>query len=109
MKEAFAARPELIYFLSDGDYEDVQDAILNNRRTSLEDTLDQLNRDRSVKITVIFFGEGPRQRTILERIAREHGGNFRTGGVEVSTAMRRTETSSGRGAGCDSSELHPWR
>jgi len=78
MKEAFAAQPELIYFLSDGDYEDVQDAVLNNRRTSLENTLDQLNRDRSVKITVIFFGEGPRQRTILERIAREHGGNFRT-------------------------------
>jgi hypothetical protein len=78
MKEAFSARPELIYFLSDGDYEDVQDAIVNNRRTSLENTLDQLNRDRSVRITVIFFGEGPRQRTILERIAREHGGNFRT-------------------------------
>lgn len=78
MREAFAARPELIYFLSDGDYEDVQDAILGNRRTSLENTLAELNRERGARITVIFFGDAPRPRIILERIAREHGGNFRT-------------------------------
>mgnify|MGYP000897893056 CR=1 FL=1 len=70
MKRAFAVRPELIYFLSDGDYTDVE--------SELERTLDQLNADRSVAITVIGFEPSPRSRALLERIARNHGGNFRS-------------------------------
>lgn len=69
MKRAFAVRPELIYFLSDGDYPDVEN--------ELERTLDQLNAGRSVAITVIGFEPSPRPRALLERIARNHGGNFR--------------------------------
>jgi len=69
MRRAFAVEPELIYFLSDGDYRDVEQA--------LEQTLRQLNADKAVKITVIGFGPSPRARALLERIARNHGGHFR--------------------------------
>lgn len=69
MERAFAVKPELIYFLSDGDYTRIQD--------ELERRLEQLNADRAVKITVIGFGPSPSARTLLERIARTHGGNFR--------------------------------
>ncbi len=70
MKRAFAVRPELIYFLSDGDYPDIEG--------ELERTLDQLNADRAVAITVIGFEPSPRPRALLERIARNHGGHFRS-------------------------------
>lgn len=81
MERAFAARPELIYFLSDGDHE--WDAVQAGGRTSLEKKLDELNRDRAVKITVIGFEPSPGPPlTLLERIARENGGNYRTVGVK---------------------------
>jgi hypothetical protein len=69
MRRAFAAGPELIYFLSDGDYSDVQ--------SHLESTLRELNAKRRVKMTVIGFDPSPIARSLLERIAREHGGHFR--------------------------------
>ena len=69
MHRAFAAGPELIYFLSDGDYRDIE--------TELELMLKRINRQQEVKITVIGFGSSPRPRALLERIAREHGGHFR--------------------------------
>jgi len=69
MRRAFAVRPELIYFLSDGAYFDVQDDLLR--------TLKQLNPHQEVRITVIGFDPSPAPRALLERIAREHGGHFR--------------------------------
>jgi len=78
MVRAFAARPELIYFLSDGAYHDVEPTHENATRTALETRLDQLNPGRDVKITVIGFEPLPGPRNVLQRIARDHGGNFRT-------------------------------
>jgi hypothetical protein len=69
MKRAFAMSPELIYFLSDGDYPDVQD--------QLEATLQQLNAQQQVKITVIGFDPSPKPLALLQRIAHNHGGHFR--------------------------------
>ena len=75
MRRAFAVEPELIYFLSDGEYADVE--------SELEKTLDQLNADKAVAITTIGFdpsrGPDPQRgpRALLERIARRHGGHFR--------------------------------
>lgn len=78
MERAFAVKPEMIYFLSDGDYANVAHELLARLR--------ELNADRAVKITVIGFDppkvEVPRQGEItppvlLETIAREHGGHFR--------------------------------
>lgn len=69
MRRAFAAKPELIYFLTDGDYPDIE--------SDLESTLKQLNADNGVKITVIGFDPSPAPRALLERIARTHGGHCR--------------------------------
>ncbi|MBI4581389.1 MAG: hypothetical protein HY718_16930 [Planctomycetes bacterium] len=69
MRRAFAARPELIYFLTDGDYPDVE--------SDLESTLKELNRAGDVKITVIGFDPSPAPRALLERIARTNGGHCR--------------------------------
>jgi len=69
MKRAFAVGPELIYFLTDGDYPDIQN--------ELEQTLKKLNPDQAVKITTIGFDPSPNPRALLERIARDNGGNFR--------------------------------
>lgn len=79
-RRAFAAQPELIYFLSDGDYYNVQEEFAA--------ALAELNRDRSVKITVIGFAPAPSlrlekdvqkvdPRTFLRQIATNSGGNFR--------------------------------
>lgn len=69
MRRAFAVEPQLIYFLTDGDYPDIE--------TDLERTLQQLNPDGNVKITTIGFDPSPGPRSLLERIAREHGGHCR--------------------------------
>lgn len=69
MRRAFAVKPELIYFLTDGDY--------GKTEQELEKTLRDLNPGQRVKITVIGFDPSPKSRILLERIAREHGGNFR--------------------------------
>lgn len=78
MARAFAARPELIYFLSDGAYHDIHPTNENPPKTALETRLEQLNPGRDVRITVIGFEPLPGPRSVLERIARDHGGNFRT-------------------------------
>ncbi|MGQ9649591.1 MAG: hypothetical protein ACUVXJ_05745 [Phycisphaerae bacterium] len=78
MARAFAARPELIYFLSDGAYHDIDPTNDKAPKTSLETRLDQLDPRHEVKITVIGFEPLPGPRSVLERIARNHGGNFRT-------------------------------
>ena len=69
MRRAFAVGPELIYFLTDGDYPNIE--------TQLEQELQRLNPHGNVKITVIGFEPSPNPRALLERIAREHGGNCR--------------------------------
>lgn len=69
MRRAFAVEPELVYFLSDGDYRDIQSELLA--------VLNRLNADRRVAITTIGFDPSPRPRALLERIARRHGGHFR--------------------------------
>jgi hypothetical protein len=65
MRRAFAVEPDLIYFLTDGEFSE-----------SLLPRLKEWNRNRDVRIfTIAFFGsEGA---PLLERIAREHGGDFR--------------------------------
>ena len=66
MARAFDLEPDLIYLLSDGvDF----DADLLNK-------LNEWNRDRKVKIFVIGYLDRT-GREILERIAREHGGEFK--------------------------------
>ncbi len=65
MERAFEARPDLIYFLTDGDF---------NR--ALIDRLAVLNRDKRVRIfTIAYVSSGGRP--LLEQIAREHQGEFK--------------------------------
>ena len=69
MRRAFAVEPELIYFLSDGDYRNIQD--------ELEQELQRFNAAGRVAITTIGFEPSPAARELLERIARTHRGHFR--------------------------------
>jgi hypothetical protein len=78
MRRAFGTSPELIYFLSDGDYGTIEADLLAS--------LKRLNARGDAKITVIGFGwkvdnplgePVPPQKVLLERIAREHGGHCR--------------------------------
>lgn len=69
MRRAFAVGPELIYFLTDGDYRDVE--------KDLEAELQRMNPDRKVAITTIGFAPSPRARGLLERIAGQHHGHVR--------------------------------
>lgn len=65
MRRALATDPDLIYFLTDGEF-----------HPGLLDKLDQWNADRRVRIfTIAFFDRTGAE--LLERIAREHGGEFK--------------------------------
>lgn len=65
MRRALALEPDLIYFLTDGEFS-----------PTLIEKLDRWNEDRRVKIfTIAYFDR--RGAVLLERIAREHGGKFR--------------------------------
>ncbi len=68
MRRAFAVSPELIYFMSNGDYAPT---------TPLEPTLAELNRDRAARITTVGFDPPAYGRSLLARIARGHGGQSR--------------------------------
>jgi hypothetical protein len=79
MERAFAAGPELIYFLTDGDFKPQIVGILLGR-------LREWNADKRVHITTIGFGVKlansqlagqPVGEAVLRQIAQEHGGNFR--------------------------------
>jgi len=79
MERAFAVGPELIYFLTDGDFR-------HDKVAQLLAKLREWNADGRVHITTIGFGvrlEGsqvagtPVGEPLLRQIAREHGGNFR--------------------------------
>jgi uncharacterized protein with von Willebrand factor type A (vWA) domain len=65
MRAAFMAEPDVIYFLTDGEF----DRILLQK-------LDRWNRDRRVRIfTIAYFDQTGA--ALLEEIAREHGGEFK--------------------------------
>ncbi|MCH7807975.1 MAG: VWA domain-containing protein [Planctomycetes bacterium] len=65
MGRAFAAKPDLIYFLTDGAFD-----------PDLVRKLDRWNKGRRVRIfTIAFFDRSGAP--LLERIAREHGGEFK--------------------------------
>lgn len=83
MRRAFAVKPELIYFLSDGDYVGARELQSTSQPTGtqLEGLLERLNSSGDVKITTIAFAPTPGPRALLERIARRHGGHFRS--VEI--------------------------
>lgn len=65
MRRAFELEPDLIYFLTDGEFDPV-----------LLDYLDKWNRDRKVRVfTLAFVFQGNSQ--LLKQIARAHGGQYR--------------------------------
>lgn len=67
MRRAFALKPDLVYFLSDGDIPEAE-ALKENLRT--------WNRRMRVRIyTIAYVSSAGRQ--LLEEIAREHDGAFR--------------------------------
>jgi len=69
LQQALAVRPELIYFLTDGDYRNIE--------AELERRLEEMNPRREVRINTIGFDPSPGPRSLLERIARQHGGRCR--------------------------------
>lgn len=78
MRRAFAVKPELIYFLTDGDFGMAGNELLSRLR--------EWNADKRVHITTIGFGVKlmnsqlagqPVGEPILRQIAQEHGGKFR--------------------------------
>ncbi|UCE58946.1 MAG: VWA domain-containing protein [Phycisphaerales bacterium] len=65
MHRALSLEPDLVYFLTDGEFD-----------AGLIDRLERWNEDRQVRIyTIAYFDESGA--TLLERIAREHGGEFK--------------------------------
>lgn len=65
MRRAFATEPDLIYFLTDGEF-----------NASLVSKLDRWNKDKSVKIfTIAYFDRSGA--ALLETIARRNDGQFR--------------------------------
>jgi hypothetical protein len=65
MRRAFAVNPDVIYFLTDGEF-----------RPTLVARLQEWNRNERVRIfTIAFLGSGGIP--LLEQIAREHNGEFR--------------------------------
>ena len=65
MRRALATEPEMIYFLTDGEFD-----------PGIAEKLDHWNEDRRVRIfTIAFFNQA--RAALLERIAREHGGEFK--------------------------------
>ncbi len=67
MRRAFQLKPDLIYFLSDGDIPEAE---------LLKANLLEWNRDEDVRIFTIAY-VSPAGRQLLEEIAREHNGSFR--------------------------------
>ena len=65
MHKALQLKPNLIYFLTDGEFD-----------PALIQKLSQWNAQRNVQIyTIAYFDESGA--TLLERIAREHDGEFK--------------------------------
>ncbi len=65
VRRAFAVEPDLVYLLTDGEFD-----------PQLVDVLNQLNRNRRVRVfTIAYVSRAGAD--LLERIAREHNGEFR--------------------------------
>jgi hypothetical protein len=72
LRAAFAQRPELVYFLTDGEFNNVvgYEQVLAEVR--------QLNADKKVKInTIAFMSDDEKAEQALQQMARENGGGFR--------------------------------
>jgi hypothetical protein len=65
LERAFACKPELIYLMTDGDFD-----------SKVIDTLRRLNRDKKVKINTFSFIFKPGE-ALLKQIASEHGGRYK--------------------------------
>jgi len=64
---AFAMKPDLIYFLSDGKFGD-----------GLIDRINKLNKDKSVHInTIAFVTEEPDYKAQLQQLAKDNGGSYK--------------------------------
>ena len=69
LQAAFAAKPQLIYILTDGDFPN-NDQVLGEIR--------RLNKDKKVKInTIAFMDRGEAYEKLLKQIADENGGLFK--------------------------------
>jgi hypothetical protein len=72
LRAAFAQKPELVYFLTDGEFNNVvgYEQVLAEVR--------QLNADKKVKInTIAFMSDDEKAEQALQQMARENGGGFR--------------------------------
>jgi uncharacterized protein with von Willebrand factor type A (vWA) domain len=71
LKQAFATNPEVIFFLSDGAFDNL---------VSYEEvlkTIDSLNKDKKVRVYTILFGDrDDRAEQTLRKIATDNGGVF---------------------------------
>jgi ribosomal protein S27E len=65
LERAFKCRPELIYFMTDGDFP-----------PQILDRLRQLNRSKKVKINTLSFVFKPGEQ-LLRQIASDHGGQYK--------------------------------
>ncbi|MGB7161492.1 MAG: hypothetical protein WBD40_25760, partial [Tepidisphaeraceae bacterium] len=71
LRLAFAQKPQLVYFLTDGEFNNVvgYDQVLAEVR--------KLNADKSVKVnTIAFMSEDEKAEQALQTMARENGGRF---------------------------------
>jgi hypothetical protein len=72
LRAAFDMEPELIFFLTDGQFNGVTnyDAVLS--------VLDELNPDRTTMVnTIQFITRDERAEEVLRKIATEHGGTYK--------------------------------
>ena len=71
LQAAFAQKPQLVYFLTDGEFNNVvgyEQVLAEVRR---------LNGDKSVKVnTIAFMSDDPKAEEALQKMARENGGRF---------------------------------
>jgi hypothetical protein len=87
LKQAFAARPQLIYLLTDGDFENQGTQISNDIVVS---EIKKLNAERKVKInTIAFISHGDEQEKVLKQIARDNGGIFKYVSTEDLNAQQQ--------------------
>ena len=71
LQAAFAQKPQLVYFLTDGEFNNVvgYEQVLAEVR--------KLNGDKSVKVnTIAFMSDDPKAEEALQKMARENGGRF---------------------------------
>ena len=71
LQAAFAQKPQLVYFLTDGEFNNVvgyEQVLAEVRR---------LNADKTVKVnTIAFMSDDPKAEEALQKMARENGGRF---------------------------------